>query len=254
VLVAVVQMILKGRRRRKPDRLVALADSSHYLLAARGWAAGGFPTRLFAAPFGNSSPIFTGSPAGQKPAELADVVHVIGRPVRVHQRVLLQIGEPAAVSGTSDEQLRENVVGAGLLEPEVVAPLARRLIVVQGAPVVADSRLDTERRDAADLRSWAADVFRSGQAMVISLPSLHPVLAEAVLDELARHLRADINPRAAAAATRAARAVIGGWSKRRPLVSSPLPGPAGGGTKGADRSAELAFDICLFDRPTDVFF
>ena len=157
--------------------------------------------------------------------------------------VLLQTAEQATAQGTSAVNLREAVIGSGLLEPQVVAGLQARLFIVLGAPAEAGSRFDTERRDAADLRGWAADVFRAGAATVIMLPSLHPKLAETVLQAIASHITKGIDSRAIHEAVRAARTHIGSWS-----APAPAGDPREGSAAAAERSVEQALDVCLFRR------
>jgi len=181
--------------------------------------------------------------ATSRAADPSDIVLVIGRPVRVRGTVLLQTAEQAAARGTSADDLRGAVVGGGLLEPEVVAGLQARLVIVLGAPAETGGRFDTERRDAADLRGWAADVFRAGAATVISLPSLHPKLAEAVLQAIASRIRAGITADAVHEAVRAARAAIGTWARPTPSAH-----PHEGGAVPAERPVEQALDVCLFRR------
>ena len=173
-----------------------------------------------------------------------NIVLVIGGPTRVRGTVLLQVAEQASARGTSADELREAVVGGGLLEPEVVAGLRARLFIVLGAPTESGSRFDTERRDAADLRGWAADVFRAGAAMVISLPSLNPALAEAVLQAIASALRKEITSATVHAAVRTARVRIGTWSQ--PAASAGDPPESG--AVPAERRVEQALDVCLFRR------
>ncbi len=119
--------------------------------------------------------------AGALATDPPDIVLVIGRPVRVRGAVLLQTAEQVTARGTSEDDLHEAIVGGGLLEPQVVAGLRGQLFIVMGAPGETGGRFDTERRDTADLRGWAADVFRAGAATVIMLPSMDPGRAEAVL-------------------------------------------------------------------------
>ena len=136
-------------------------------------------------------------------------------------------------------------MGGGLLEPEVVAGLRARLFIVLGAPTESGSRFDTERRDTADLRGWAADVFRAGAAMVISLPSLHPKLAEEVLQAISSALRkGGITSAAVHAAVRATRVRIGTWTQPAAAAGDP---PESGGVP-AERRVEQALDVCLFRR------
>ncbi len=225
-----------------PRRVAVLADSTRRLFAERAALAGDVSFPDLSASGGadvNRAVERAGSHATDQP----DVVLVIGRPVRVRGAVLLQTAEQATAQGTSADSLREAVVGSGLLEPQVVAGLQARLFIVLGSPAEAGGRFDTERRDAADLRGWAADVFRAGAATVIMLPSLHPKLAETVLQAMASHIREGINAGAVHAAVRAARTRIGSW---------PAPGAAGdpreGSAAAAERSVEQALDVCLFRR------
>jgi len=225
-----------------PRRVAVLADSTRRLFAERAALAGDVSFPDLSASGGadvNRAVERAGSHATDQP----DVVLVIGRPVRVRGAVLLQTAEQATAQGTSADSLREAVVGSGLLEPQVVAGLQARLFIVLGSPAEAGGRFDTERRDAADLRGWAADVFRAGAATVIMLPSLHPKLAETVLQVMASHIREGINAGAVHAAVRAARTRIGSW---------PAPGAAGdpreGSVAAAERSVEQALDVCLFRR------
>jgi len=236
-----------GRSRRgrlRPPRCVdVLADSTRRLFAERAGLARTLRFPDLSASAGadvNQAVERAGSRAAADPS---DIVLVIGRPVRVRGTVLLQTAEQAAARGTSAEDLREAVVGGGLLEPEVVAGLQARLVIVLGAPAETGGRLDTERRDAADLRGWAADVFRAGAETVISLPSLHPRLAEEVLAAMASRIRGGISPRAVHEAVRAARTRIGTWPP-----APPSAGPHGGGGAPAERQAEQALDVCLFRR------
>ena len=84
-----------------------------------------------------------------------------------------------------------------------------RLFIVLGVPGETGGRFDTERRDTADLRGWAADVFRAGAATVIMLPSMDPELAEAVLKKIASRIRKGMTTNAVHEAVRAARISIG---------------------------------------------
>ncbi|HZD72205.1 MAG TPA: hypothetical protein VFA45_25800 [Actinomycetes bacterium] len=180
------------------------------------------------------------------PRQMLDIVHVIGRPVRSRGTVLVQIAEQADHRGMTEGDLRSSLRGPGLLEPQDVAGLGARVVIVQGAPVGARIRLDTERRDTTDLRSWAGQVFRASDGAVILLPSVHPELAELVLDPIARRVRWRITPEALRGATRAARARISSWNPPS------HPGDAPGGVARADgwreRQTELALDVCLFER------
>ncbi|MFY9933960.1 MAG: hypothetical protein WAK82_38730, partial [Streptosporangiaceae bacterium] len=161
-----------------------------------------------------------------------DIVLVIGRPVRLRGAVLLQTAEQGNARGTSDDELREAVVGGGLLEPQVVAGMQARLFIAMGSPGETGGRFDTERRDTADLRGWAADLFRAGAATVIMLPSMDPERAEAVLGKIASHIRKGMTADRVYEAVRAAR------------ISAATPAqPA-----AADRPVEQALDICLFRR------
>ena len=163
---------------------------------------------------------------------------------RVRGTVLLQVAEQASARGTSADELREAVVGGGLLEPEVVAGLRARLFIVLGAPTESGSRFDTERRDAADLRGWAADVFRAGAAMVISLPSLNPALAEAVLKAIASALRKGNHLR-----HRPRRRSRGPGAHRDMAQPAATAGdPPESGAVPAERRVEQALDVCLFRR------
>ncbi len=170
--------------------------------------------------------------AGTLATDPPDIVLVIGRPVRMRGAVLLQTAEQATARGTAEDDLRETLVGGGLLEPQVVAGLQARLFIVLGAPGETGSRYDTERRDTADLRGWAADVFRAGAATVIMLPSMDPELAEAVLKEIASRIRKGMTPDAVHEAVRAARISIG--TPAQPAT--------------AERQIEQALDVCLFRR------
>jgi hypothetical protein len=240
-----------ARRRRRPHRIIALADTGHGLLVERGWQTLMSPSGMLITVTKPRSLSQAPFPGLTEP----DIVHIIGRPVRGRSAVLLQIAERLTAGGTSEEQLREAVVGSGLLEPGTVAELQASLVVVQGAPVETGSRLDTERRDAADLRSWASDVFRCGAAAVISLPSLHPSLAGVVLTEIAHHVRSGIKPASLFAATWAARTAIGTWPGPDSEPAASGQGRFDGGSEAEYRSAELAFDVCLFGRgrpPHDV--
>ena len=230
-------------RPRHPRRVCVLADSTRRLFAERAALARDLSFLDLSASDGtdvNRTVERSGAPGPDPP----DIVLVIGRPARVRGTVLLQVAEQASALGTSADELREAVVGGGLLEPEVVAGLRARLFIVLGAPTESDSRLDTERRDAADLRGWAADVFRAGAAMVISLPSLSPALAEAVLQAIASALRkGGITSATVHAAVRAARVRIGTWTQ--PAAAGD---PPESGAVPAERRVEQALDVCLFRR------
>ena len=106
------------------------------------------------------------------------------------------------------------------------------MFIVLGSPGETGGRFDTERRDAADLRGWAADVFRAGAATVIMLPSMDPERAEAVLGKIASHIRKGMTTEAVHEAVRTARISIG----------TPAQAAA------ADRPVEQALDVCLFRR------
>ena len=215
-------------RARPPGTVAVLADSSRRLFAERAGLARSVSFPDLSGDDVNRAIERVGALAADPP----DIVPVIGRPVRVRGAVLLQTAEQAAVRGTSEDDLREAIVGGGLLEPQVVAGLRARLFIVLGAPGETACRFDTERRDTADLRGWAADVSRAGAAIVIMLPSMHPELAGAVLEKIASHFRYGITAGAAFAAVRAARISIG----------TPAQAAA------AQRPLEQALDVCLFGR------
>jgi hypothetical protein len=231
-------------RRRPPDRVAVLADSTRRLFAERAGLGRSlsFPDLSADGANVNLAVERAGLQAGDQP----DIVLVIGRPVRVRGVVLLQTAEQATGRGTSADELREGVVGGGLLEPEVVAQLRAGLFIVLGAPAEAHGRFDTERRDAADLRGWAADVFRAGAATVIALPSLPPELAEKVLKVIASHIEDGITARTVHEAVREVRASIGTWVPPvRPPEESRQGSPA-----PSERWVEQALDVCLFRRGT----
>jgi hypothetical protein len=234
----------RPRRPRPPRCVDVLADSTRRLFAERAALPGRLRFPDLSAAGGTDVNRAVERAGSRTAAEPSDIVLVIGRPVRVRGTVLLQTAEQAAARGTSADDLREAVVGGGLLEPEVVAGLKARLVIVLGAPAETGSRFDTERRDAADLRGWAADVFRAGAATVISLPSLHPKLAEAVLQAMASRISAGITPHAVHEAVGAARARIGTWAQPAP----PRGDPHEGGAAPDERPVEQALDVCLFRR------
>jgi hypothetical protein len=227
-----------------PRRVCVLADSTRRLFAERVALARDLSFLDLSASDDtdvNRTVERSGSPGADPP----DIVLVIGRPARTRGTILLQVAEQASTRGTSAAELREAVVGGGLLEPEVVAGLGARLFIVLGAPTGSGSRFDTERRDAADLRGWAADLFRAGAATVISLPSLDPALAEAVLQTIASALRKEIALDTVHAAVRAARVRIGIWSQP---AAAPAGDPPESGAVPAERRVEQALDVCLFRR------
>ena len=226
-----------------PSRVCVLADSTRRLFAERAALARDLSFLDLSASDGtdvNRTVERSGSLGPDPP----DIVLVIGL-ARAHGTVLLQVVERVSARGTSADELREAVVGGGLLEPEVVAGLRARLFIVLGAPTESGSRFDTEWRDTADLRGWAADVFRAGAATVISLPSLHPRLAEEVLQAISSALRkGGITSAAVHAAVRAARVRIGTWTQPAAGAGDP---PESGGVP-AERRVEQALDVCLFRR------
>jgi hypothetical protein len=230
-------------RRPRPPRCVdVLADSTRRLFAERAALARAMRFPNLSADGADVNRAV--ERAGSRAAEPSDIVLVIGRPVRVRGAVLLHTAEQAAARGTSADDLRDAVLGGGLLEPEVVAGLQARLVIVLGAPTEISGRFDTERRDAADLRGWAADVFRAGAETVVSLPSLQAKLAEAVLAAMASRISTGITPHTVHNAVRAARTQIGTWAQS----ARPAGGPREGGGASAERSAEQALDVCLFRR------
>jgi hypothetical protein len=226
-----------------PRRAVVLADSSRRLFAERAALA-----RPLSFPDLSARRIIDVNlaveRAGAEEVDPPDVVLVIGRPIRLESSVLLQTTEHVVTYGIPADDLREAFVDSGLLEAQVVASLGASLFVVLGAPAESSSRFDTERRDAADLRAWAGDVFRAGTAAVISLPSLHPQLAEAVLRDIAAKIRKGITADTVHAAVRAARQQIATWTQPAPVDGDPPEG----GTAAADRQIEQALDVCLFRR------
>jgi hypothetical protein len=232
----------RPRRTHSPCQVTVLADSTRRLFAERAGLARSvsFPDSSATGDDVNRAIERASAQAADPP----DIVLVIGRPVRVRGAVLLQTAEQAAARGTSADDLREAVVGGGLLEPQVVASMQARLFIVLGAPAETGSRFDTERRDAADLRGWAADVFRAGAATVIMLPSLEPKLAEAVLAVIASRVRKGITPDAVHEAVRAARARIG----TRVQPAAPAGDPHEDSAATAERLVEQALDVCLFRR------
>jgi len=226
-----------------PRRAVVLADSSRRLFAERTALA-----RVLSFPDLSARRIIDVNLAVERVGSAAvdppDVVLVIGRPVRLENSVLLQTTEHVATYGISADDLREAFVNSGPLEAQVVAGLRACLFVVLGAPAESSSRFDTERRDAALLRAWAADVFRAGTAAVISLPSLPPQLAEAVLKDIAEEIQDGITSRALHAAVRAARKEIRTWAQPAPTDGDPHDG----GAAATERQVEQALDVCLFRR------
>ena len=227
---------------RPPRRAVVLADSTRRLFAERTALA-----RDLSFPDLSARRIIDVNLAVERAGSAAvdppDVVLVIGRPVRLEYSVLLQTTEQVATYGISADDLREAFVDSGLLEAQVVAGLRARLFVILGAPTESGSRFDTERRDAADLRGWSADVFRASTAAVISLPSLPSQLAEAVLQDIAAQIKDGITSATVHAAARAARQRIG------EIQAAPADGdPPDGGAAAADRRVEQALDVCLFRR------
>jgi len=230
-------------RPRPPGQVAVLADSTRRLFAERAGLASS-PSFPDLSASGGADVNRAIERAGTQAADPPDIVLVIGRPVRVRGAVLLQTAEQAAARGTSADDLREAVVGGGLLEPQVVAGLQARLFIVLGAPAETGSRFDTERRDAADLRGWAADVFRAGAATVIMLPSLEPELAEAVLAVMVSGIRKGITSGAVHEAVRAARVRIGTLSQPVPPTGDPHEDSA----VPAERPVEQALDVCLFRR------
>lgn len=218
-------------RPRPPGTVAVLADTTHRLFAERAELARSLSFPDLSASGGDDVNRVI-ERAGTQATDPPDIVLVIGRPVRMRGAVLLQTAEQATARGTSGKDLRETLVGGGLLEPQVVAGLQARLFIVLGAPGETGSRYDTERRDTADLRGWAADVFRAGAATVIMLPSMDPERAEAVLKEIASRIREGMTTDAVHEAVRAARISIGT--------------PAQSAT--AERQIEQALDVCLFRR------
>ena len=218
-------------RPRPPRTVTLLADTTRRLFAERA----GLARNL-------SFPDLSGSDGedvnrviervSTSAADPPDIVLVIGRAVRVGGAILLQTAEQASARWTSGDDLREALVGGGLLEPQVVAGLQARLFIVLGAPGETGSRFDTERRDTADLRGWAADVFRAGAATVIMLPSMDAELAETVLRKIALRIRDGMTVDAVHQAVRAARIAIGTSAQRT----------------AAGRPREQALDACLFRR------
>ena len=221
----------RPRRARPPGTVAVLADTTRRLFAERAGLARSLSFPDLSASGGDDVNRVI-ERAGTLATDPSDIVLVIGRPVRMRGALLLQTAEQATARGTSAEDLRETLVGGGLLEPQVVAGLQARLYIVLGAPGETGSRYDTERRDTADLRGWAADVFRAGAATVIMLPSMDPELAEAVLKGIASRIRKGITTDAVHEAVRAARISIGT--------------PAQSAT--AERPIEQALDVCLFRR------
>ena len=221
----------RPRRARPPGTVAVLADSTRRLFAERAGLAPSVSFPDLSASGGDDVNRVI-ERAGALATDPPDIVLVIGRPVRVRDAVLLQTTEQATARGTSDDDLREAVVGGGLLEPQVVAGLQARLFIVLGAPAETGGRFDTERRDAADLRGWAADVFRAGAAAVIMLPSTDPERAGAALKAIASRTREGMTAGAVHEAVRAARISIG-----KPAQQA-----------AAERPIEQALDICLFRR------
>ena len=137
---------LRPGRRRAQGIPVAyvLADSTRRLFAERAALAREFSFLDLSASDGtdvNRTVERSGSLGPDPP----DIVLVIGL-ARAHGTVLLQVVERVSARGTSADELREAVVGGGLLEPEVVAGLRARLFIVLGAPT--ESRQPLRHRTA----------------------------------------------------------------------------------------------------------
>ena len=120
-----------GRPRRRATRTVAvLADSTRRLFAERA----GLARSLSFPDLSRDNVNLAIERARTQANDPPDIVLVIGRPVRVRGVVLLQTAEQATARGTSADELREAVVGGGLLEPEVVTGMQARLFIAMGAP------------------------------------------------------------------------------------------------------------------------
>ena len=116
-----------------PSRVCVLADSTRRLFAERAALARDLSFLDLSASDGtdvNRTVERSGSLGPDPP----DIVLGHRRLARAHGTVLLQVVERVSARGTSADELREAVVGGGLLEPEVVAGLRARLFIVLGAP------------------------------------------------------------------------------------------------------------------------
>jgi hypothetical protein len=122
-------------------------------------------------------------------------------------------------------------------------------LVIQAEPVEALTRLDADREQAAWLRAFAAEVFAAGAGTVVVLPPLTlslqvralRCLAEGLLHESPANLDALLNM----------------VSDVRRLIREDVPGTLGEGSfvspalwPPAQTLEEIAFDVCLFTRPT----
>lgn len=188
---------------------------------------------------------FSPTPILLKQEGSSAILHVIGNPISTASGLRLRISAP--YNYVPSTCIEETVCGeeANILVRSEDLPLATAiLVIVQAEPVELERRLDTDREQAYDLRSFAADVFAAGARTVIALPAVSPDLAQAVLNELAIALHDQPVPDRSHilfAVTRIRR-LVATWSVAGNQTGDGIQ------TVDTETLRELALDICVFAR------
>jgi hypothetical protein len=192
-----------------------------------------------------------------------DILHVVGRPRATTSGVVIDLHD--ATSASAAEQLRPGDVGQfrqlRMIRPAQLPVRGMPLVIVQAEPVETTERFQSDRDEAALLRSFSHDAFAAGASTVITVPALPAPLTSAVIQLISRRLRV---------ATRWGRFVAGFWlpiepnapiyplhvvlgvvSDVRSMIAKWAPTANESGDR-VDTYLELALDVALFGRRASV--
>jgi hypothetical protein len=234
-----------GRNSVKYDKKIFVVVSRIWeMMAVRGWSKL-TATRGWLRP--SRMKIRTGSFPNVAPTEALRVLHLIGTPARLSAGLRLKISEPPAGGAESRaaQVIQPGGIAAAQYDDGVYVgtenlPLERSaLVVVQGEPSEFSERQQTQREQTARLRAFAADVFAAGAHRVVLLPSLPAAVAEEVLRQLGKDLRAGDQPILLFLETieRMGNVILKGYEAQ-----------VADGDPAAETRLELALDICVFTR------
>jgi hypothetical protein len=187
-------------------------------------------------------------------------LHLVGTPVNTTAGVQFQVmsgrGERRSQEFDIKQSRRSPTRGEVVIRPDKLPVDLVSVVVVQAEPVDSFVRYETDREQAAYLRAFATDVLTAGARVVMVLPALPSVLAEAVLTQLAKGLWGRSEPDVQRLLN-----VVG--QVRRTIVewkAAPVEEKMGEETADreqgllAENQIELALDVCLLARQrSDVY-
>lgn len=182
------------------------------------------------------------------------IIHAVGTPVLGTAGPQFRLAGQHAPS--TAEAMLESVVAESPSDAITLIDLPRAvsLLILQQEPAFSSTRFGSDREQAALLRQVAGDLFQRGHAAVLTIPSLPPDLADAVLTAIVGCLsgtpgllrrvagfgRSEADDFARLVhAVRAARRAVHTW-----LMANGSPAIEG----FLDDRVEAAWDVCLFTR------